>query len=276
MPPRTHKNKLRKKKKIKLKRKKQKIQKQKQKIQQQKLQKIQKIIKGKNMSGNKIENYEKLFTSKDDWYAKSKQFWKESEPTVNGMLGGYEEISEEDTQHSIQFLSQFLDRFSQSKTKYALDCGSGIGRVTKNVFLPSFDAVDLVDSENSFLEVAKQNLDPKKVLNFYCSPLEKFTPDPNKYDLIWVQWVAIYFADDDFVIFLKNCKQALKENGIIIIKDNSSKNNGFVLDESDNSIIRSIPHYKSIFKEANLEILKEETILFTGASLYPVTTFALK
>ena len=39
-----------------------------------------------------------------------------------------------------------------------LDCGAGIGRVTKNLLLPLFDTVDMVEQNPEFLEKAKDYL----------------------------------------------------------------------------------------------------------------------
>ena len=36
------------------------------------------------------------------------------------------------------------------------DCGAGIGRVTKNLLLPLFDTVDLVEQNPDFVEKAKE------------------------------------------------------------------------------------------------------------------------
>lgn len=38
---------------------------------------------------------------------------------------------------------------------FVADCGAGIGRVTKNLLLPLFDTVDLVEQNPDFLERAK-------------------------------------------------------------------------------------------------------------------------
>ena len=40
----------------------------------------------------------------------------------------------------------------------ALDCGAGIGRVSKRVLLPLFSEVDLVEQNQTFLEKAKTYL----------------------------------------------------------------------------------------------------------------------
>uniref|UniRef100_M1B7Q6 Alpha N-terminal protein methyltransferase 1 n=1 Tax=Solanum tuberosum TaxID=4113 RepID=M1B7Q6_SOLTU len=45
-----------------------------------------------------------------------------------------------------------------------------------------------------------------KVANFYCVPLQEFTPDAERYDVIWVQWCIGHLADDDFIAFFKRAK----------------------------------------------------------------------
>jgi hypothetical protein len=47
------------------------------------------------------ENKEKIYT-------KSEEYWATQPATVNGMLGGYEHISDVDIEQSQQFLSYFL------------------------------------------------------------------------------------------------------------------------------------------------------------------------
>jgi protein N-terminal monomethyltransferase len=73
-----------------------------------------------------------------------------------------------------------------------LDCGSGIGRVSKHVLLPVFDSVELVDMMESFLLEAQSYLQVKgdKVENYHCDGLQEFTPRLGRYDVIWIQWVS--------------------------------------------------------------------------------------
>lgn len=47
------------------------------------------------------------------------------------------------------------------KTK-ALDCGAGIGRITKHLLQRHFASVDLVEQNPSFLEEAKKYLENSK------------------------------------------------------------------------------------------------------------------
>lgn len=87
----------------------------------------------------------------------------------------------------------FLPKEGEGKTgtSCALDCGAGIGRITKRLLLPLFNTVDLVDVTQEFLDRAKTYLgsDGKRVGNFFCSGLQDFVPESGRYDLIWIQWV---------------------------------------------------------------------------------------
>jgi len=42
---------------------------------------------------------------------------------------------------------------------FALDCGAGIGRITRNLLIKFFKHVDLVEQNPKFLEVAKISLE---------------------------------------------------------------------------------------------------------------------
>lgn len=87
-------------------------------------------------------------------------------------------------------------------THCALDCGSGIGRVTKGVLLPVFEKLELVDMMEHFLLHAHEEYlgdDADRIETYYCYNLQEFTPPKNKYDVIWMQWVACEY-EKHFVI----------------------------------------------------------------------------
>lgn len=73
----------------------------------------------------------------------------------------------------------------------ALDCGAGIGRISKRLLLPLFKTVDLVDVTQEFLDKAKTYLgeEGKRVGNYFCRGLQDFVPETGRYDVIWIQWV---------------------------------------------------------------------------------------
>lgn len=86
----------------------------------------------------------------------------------------------------------FLQGPGRAGTGCALDCGSGIGRVSKHVLLPVFSSVELVDMMESFLLEAQSYLqvNEDKVESYHCYSLQEFTPHLGRYDVIWIQWVS--------------------------------------------------------------------------------------
>lgn len=54
--------------------------------------------------------------------------------------------------------SLFFSYASLLLFKLFTDCGAGIGRVTKNLLLPLFDTVDMVEQNPAFLQKAKDYL----------------------------------------------------------------------------------------------------------------------
>jgi len=86
--------------------------------------------------------------------------------------------------------------------------------------------------------------------------------------------VIIYLSDDHFVEFFKKCKNALTENGIIVVKDNVL-HKGFCLDTEDSSVTRSDQHLKLLFEASGLKLIKEEQQKNFPSSLFPVKMYAL-
>jgi len=64
---------------------------------------------------------------------------------------------------------------------------------------------------------------------------------------------------------LKKCGSNLKhdnEKAIIIVKENIHDTDedfgSYVIDANDNSVIRSVEHYKKVFEQAGLEVVDEK------------------
>jgi len=212
------------------------------------------------------------------FYSNAEDYWKEVAPTVDGMLGGYGSISSIDINGSKAFLQKFLGE-GEGKTSpgCALDCGAGIGRITKRLLLPLFKTVDLVDVTQEFLDKAKTYLgeESKRVGNYFCSGLQEFVPENGRYDVIWIQWVIGHLTDDHLVEFLRRCQKALRPNGLIVIKDNVSYE-GVVPDEVDSSVCRDLEIVHSLVGRAGLRILHEEQQVDFPKEIYQVHTLALR
>ncbi|XP_073006066.1 alpha N-terminal protein methyltransferase 1 isoform X1 [Typha latifolia] len=219
-----------------------------------------------------------------EWYRKGIAYWQGVDASMDGVLGGYGCVNEADVKGSEAFLKTlFLERFGNAKRHLvALDCGSGIGRITKNLLLRYFNEVDLVEPVSHFLEAARENLAPgmdvqeetHRAANFYCVPLQEFTPEDGRYDVIWIQWCIGQLPDDDFISFFKRAKVGLKPNGFFVVKENTARG-GFVLDKDDQSITRSDSYFKELFNQCGLHIYSTKDQKGLPKELFPVKMYAL-
>lgn len=215
---------------------------------------------------------------KEGFYSNAEDYWREVPPTVDGMLGGYGSISSIDINGSKAFLNKFLgEGEGQTGCGCALDCGAGIGRITKRLLLPLFKTVDLVDVTKEFLDKAKVYLgqDAERVGHYFCCGLQDFVPESGRYDVIWIQWVIGHLTDDHLLAFLRRCQAALRPNGLVVIKDNVSYE-GIVPDEVDSSICRDLDILRSLVGRAGLRIVHQEQQMNFPKEIYQVHTLALR
>ncbi|KAM3260728.1 hypothetical protein ACQJBY_051777 [Aegilops geniculata] len=221
---------------------------------------------------------------REEWYSKGIAYWQGVEASTEGVLGGYGCVNDADVKGSAAFLRPLLaERFGAAKRHLvALDCGSGIGRVTKNFLIKHFNEVDLVEPVAHFLEAARENLsscmdvghDTHKAANFYCIPLQDFTPEEGRYDVIWIQWCIGQLTDDDFISFFNRAKVGLKPDGFFVLKENIAKN-GFVLDKEDNSVTRSDAYFRELFNKCGLYIHSIKNQKELPEELFAVRMYAL-
>ncbi|KAM6567651.1 hypothetical protein CsatA_026779 [Cannabis sativa] len=252
---------------------------------------------GLDSHGRQFKNADEMWndqvgdsTKKTEWYRQGVGYWEGVEASVNGVLGGYGHVNDADIMGSEAFLnSLFSERFSIASSAatnqrhlVALDCGSGVGRVTKNLLIRYFNEVDLLEPVSHFLEKARESLAPEnhmtadmnKATNFFCVPLQEFTPDAGRYDAIWVQWCIGHLTDDDFVSFFKRAKVGLKPGGFFVLKENIARN-GFVLDNDDRSITRSDSYFKELFHQCGLHLYKLKDQKGLPEELFAVKMYAL-
>lgn len=90
---------------------------------------------------------------KDKFYADALSYWSNLPPTVDTMLGGFAYISDTDVKGSTKFIKKLMSQHKVGSTR-ALDCGAGIGRVSKNLLLPLFGTVDMLEVTQQFLDEA--------------------------------------------------------------------------------------------------------------------------
>lgn len=145
----------------------------------------------------------------EEFYKKAMIYWSEIPPTIDGMLGGFGHISQIDIHGSRQFLRLIFQLKEPPGKSSVVDCGAGIGRITKHLLSHIFDNIDLVEQNQAFVDQAKDYLGPavyKKIGTLYNVGLQDFTPENDKYDVIWCQWVLGHLTDADLVKFLERCR----------------------------------------------------------------------
>ncbi|KAL9115338.1 MAG: hypothetical protein Q9227_000659 [Pyrenula ochraceoflavens] len=215
-------------------------------------------------------------------------YWSSISADVNGMLGGFPQVSTIDLRGSHTFLKKLLrsprsnassspDKKSQTLSiNRALDAGAGIGRVTSGLLLRVAETVDVVEPIAQFTEKLRQQSEidttevassptPEKprgqIGTIHTLPLESFTPSPTiTYNLMWNQWCLGHLPDAALVAYFRRCIPVLAPGGWIVVKENLSTNSASMdmYDEVDSSITRSDGSFKRIFKEAGLKVVKEE------------------
>ncbi|XP_065847317.1 alpha N-terminal protein methyltransferase 1 isoform X2 [Euphorbia lathyris] len=210
-------------------------------------------VAGSDSDGSEFKNADEMWrqhtgddNKKTQWYRDGVSYWEGVEASVDGVLGGYGHVNDADVKGSEAFIQTlFSELFVDGgigRHLVALDCGSGIGRVTKNLLIRYFN--------------------------------EEFTPDAGRYDVIWVQWCIGHLTDDDFVSFFKRAKIGLKHGGFFVLKENIARS-GFVLDKEDRSITRSDIYFKELFSRCGLHLYKSKEQRGLPKELFGVKMYAL-
>jgi protein N-terminal methyltransferase len=213
-----------------------------------------------------------LYDPEKGWYGKALEYWRNVPATISGVLGGMEHIHDIDIRGSRSFIESLPDR----GTNRALDCGAGIGRIAKNLLTKMYTTTDLLEPVEHMLEQAKKELNGLPVGEFILSSMETAKLPPKTYDLIVIQWTAIYLTDDDFVRFFKHCHEALTPKGYIFFKENCASDDRFLVDKDDSSLTRSDLHYKRLFSQCGVRVVKEAFQEEWPADLFAVKMYALK
>jgi len=215
------------------------------------------------------------------WYSKAYDYW-ENEANCplsdDGVLGGYGRVTPEDVRDSNKFLDALAVLRPTLKFDKAADCGAGIGRVSKHLLLNRFQHVDLIEQSPRLLAAAPAYVTPQDGSNrMTCivQGLQDFSPVPNSYDVIWIQWVIGHLHDLDFISFFKRCAAGLRPGGLIILKDNCAQNYTFVVDKDDSSVARCVEYATLLLNLSGLDIILQAQQTDFPRELYPVIMFAL-
>ncbi|XP_059622904.1 N-terminal Xaa-Pro-Lys N-methyltransferase 1 [Phlebotomus argentipes] len=216
-------------------------------------------------------------SGQEDFYERAKKYWSSVPPTIDGILGGFAEISPRDIQSSSQLLGHIFRLKPRPGRSRALDCGAGIGRVTKHLLLRSFDTVDLVEQCPQFAAQIPKYVGPSaKLGEIYTQGLQEFTPAEGKYDVIWTQWVLGHLTDDDLVAFWRRCVHGLAKNGVIVMKENAASSNEVELDAEDSSVTRPLKLIRLLIREAGLREIRIQRQEQMPKGLFPIYMIVMR
>jgi len=195
---------------------------------------------------------------------------------VDGMLGGLGEIAPTDEKGSRDFIEQLFRRKGIAENTRALDCGAGIGRVTRAVLLNYFAMVDFQEQYEPFAHQFQSSLTPEiapRIGGVHVMPLQTFVPTV-QYDCIWIQWVLAYLKHDDLIQCLRRLAESLKPGGYIVIKENVARKSPYI-DEQDNYVVRMKGEWLALFREAGMNVSQQQQMGFPR-EIFPVFFFALQ
>ncbi|XP_055620906.1 N-terminal Xaa-Pro-Lys N-methyltransferase 1-A isoform X2 [Toxorhynchites rutilus septentrionalis] len=208
---------------------------------------------------DKQQNNDEQPPKEDKYYQDAKKYWSKISPTVDGMLGGFGSISFTDTRGSDLFLKNLFKMKPAPGRSVALDCGAGIGRVSKNLLMNWFEKVDLVEQDEQFCRTAEKELAASgKLGSVFNTGLQNYTPQEGKYDVIWSQWVLGHLTDEDIVAFFFRCTRGLTKNGIMVMKENFTNGDDVEMDKKDSSVTRPLSVMKQLLTKGNLRVVKEQ------------------
>ncbi|ORZ30087.1 alpha-N-methyltransferase NTM1 [Catenaria anguillulae PL171] len=195
------------------------------------------------------------------WYSDAAEYWKNVEATVDGMLGGFSNLDDQDAADSIRFVQPLIDQGIIAKGS-ACDCGAGIGRVTKSFLSHLFSPIDLVEQDHHFINTAKTDpaLNSGLVSRFIHCGLQSFNPEEHNISytgIVWCQWVLGHLTDDDLVAFFNRMVAVCP---VIGVKENvaSGQYGEAEIDHQDSSMTRAEGAWRRIFKRAGLKVVKEQ------------------
>ena len=210
-------------------------------------------------------------------YSKAASYWDTIPASVNGMLGGLGQVSSIDIRTSDELLTAIWKRPRAPGRGRALDCGAGIGRVTRLLLGRRFHTVDAVEQCAEFVEVARTALASyTHVGNIYCAGLQEFTPEPGLYDVIWCQWVLGHLTDEDLIQFFVRCWHGLQQNGVVVVKENLATGDEPEYDPTDSSVTRPRALLENIFLRAGLKISSSRRQNGMPRGLYEVRMYVLR
>jgi protein N-terminal methyltransferase len=163
-----------------------------------------------------------------------------------------------------------------------VDCGAGVGRVT-GIPIPCLRKGRCARAIAKFTKVLQDSAVAKTgaVGTVLHQGSRDWYPE-KKYDLIWTQWCVGHLMDSQLIDYTVRCRNALTENGLMVVKENLSTHNlgHDMYDDEDSSVTRTDAKSRQIFQAAGMTIINSDFAKGLSypksSNLLPVQSYALR
>ncbi|KAL4797911.1 alpha-N-methyltransferase NTM1 [Aspergillus venezuelensis] len=225
----------------------------------------------------------------------SLSYWTSFPATTSTMLGAFGDYpwyTRIDLRGSKTFVSKVRRMIpgcpTTGKLKMGVDCGAGVGRVTEGLLRDICETIDAVEPVKKFADVIisrkgkeEESRRPSSIGEVYIKGIESWIPAEGKrYDLIWAQFCANYVTDEQLVLYLQRCRDALNGTGFIVLKENVSTDprGRDMFDEEDSSVTRTDGKFRALMGRAGVAVLASEVQMGFPRefNLLPVRFYALR
>jgi protein N-terminal methyltransferase len=209
-------------------------------------------------------------------------YWSRLPATDASVLGGHPQISNADLRGSFLFLAKLLRQTPTISSdevrpqRRFVDCGAGIGRVTRGVLCKLASTIDIVEPVKAFTDQIKGETYVGAIFNV---GLEQWNiGDIGIYNVVWNQWCLCQLTDAQVVDYLIRVQAALVPKGWIVVKENLVRHEAEedAYDDTDNTITRTDRKFRNLFKQAKLEVVHSELQRGMPPGLYRIMMYALQ
>lgn len=171
----------------------------------------------------RINNRTILFTSQEENQKRSDsvvKFYDEDKTDAKVKFFAPDEVSKDDIE-STKEIFEFIKQNKLAKFGKVLEFAAGLGRVTKGILLDNFKELVLVEPTQSSVDVLKQiQKQNKKIKEIHHTTVQNYKFD-QKFDVIFCEGFFDYLNETDLFKLLLDIRRNLKDNGVVIIKENS-------------------------------------------------------
>lgn len=141
------------------------------------------------------------------------EFWKNLAPTPSNMV-----LNQDIDKYDAEEQEEVLSYLPQYEGKKVLEIASGIGRFTGRLAEKAAH-VETIDYAPHFLEVNQKTHEAFTNITYKCSDAIELDYPKNTFDLIFINWLFLYFTDPQLPYYFKQLKKWLKPGGHLFFRE---------------------------------------------------------